>query len=44
MFDVGQWTTFATGEDTRIPYIGRVRGNERPVQHHQEQHHLRVCR
>ena len=28
MFDVGQWTTFATGEDTRIPYIGRVRGND----------------
>ena len=28
MFDVGEWTTFATGEDTRIPYIGRVRGND----------------
>ena len=28
MFDVGQWTTFATGEDTRIPYIGRIRGND----------------
>ena len=28
MFDVGQWTTFATGEDTRIPYIGRARGND----------------
>ena len=28
MFDVGRWTTFATGEDTRIPYIGRTRGNE----------------
>ncbi len=28
MFDVGQWTTFATGEDTRIPYIGRTRGND----------------
>ncbi|MBE6950463.1 MAG: hypothetical protein E7451_03910 [Ruminococcaceae bacterium] len=28
MFDVGEWTTFATGEDTRIPYIGRTRGND----------------
>ncbi|MBQ7230260.1 MAG: S8 family serine peptidase [Oscillospiraceae bacterium] len=28
MFDLGQWTTFATGEDTRIPYIGRARGND----------------
>jgi len=28
MFDVGQWTTFATGEDTRVPYIGRIRGND----------------
>ena len=28
MFDVGQWTTYATGEDTRIPYIGRTRGND----------------
>ncbi len=28
MFDVGQWTTYATGEDTRIPYIGRIRGND----------------
>ena len=28
MFDIGQWTTFATGEDTRIPYIGRIRGND----------------
>ncbi|MBQ8354684.1 MAG: S8 family serine peptidase [Oscillospiraceae bacterium] len=28
MFDIGQWTTFATGEDTRIPYIGRARGND----------------
>ena len=28
MFDVGQWTTFATGEDTRVPYIGRTRGND----------------
>jgi len=28
MFDVGQWTTFATGEDTRTPYIGRIRGND----------------
>ena len=28
MFDVGRWPTFATGEDTRIPYIGRTRGND----------------
>ena len=28
MFDLGQWTTFATGEDERIPYIGRTRGND----------------
>ena len=28
MFDVGQWTTYATGEDKRIPYIGRTRGND----------------
>ena len=28
MFDIGQWTTYATGEDTRIPYIGRTRGND----------------
>ena len=28
MFDVGEWTTYATGEDTRIPYIGRIRGND----------------
>ena len=28
MFDVGQWTTYATGEDTRVPYIGRTRGND----------------
>ena len=28
MFDVGQWTTYATGEDTRTPYIGRTRGND----------------
>ena len=28
MFDVGQWSTYATGEDTRIPYIGRTRGND----------------
>ena len=28
MFDVGAWTTFATGEDSRIPYIGRIRGND----------------
>ena len=28
MFDVGEWTTYATGEDTRVPYIGRTRGND----------------
>ena len=28
MFDIGQWTTYATGEDTRTPYIGRTRGND----------------
>lgn len=28
MFDVGAWTTYATGEDTRMPYIGRTRGND----------------
>ena len=28
MFDVGAWTTYATGEDTRIPYVGRTRGND----------------
>jgi hypothetical protein len=28
MFDLGQWPTFATGEDKRIPYIGRTRGND----------------
>ncbi|MBQ2383827.1 MAG: S8 family serine peptidase, partial [Oscillospiraceae bacterium] len=28
MFDVGVWSTYATGEDTRIPYVGRTRGNE----------------
>ena len=28
MFDVGQWATYATGEDTRTPYIGRTRGND----------------
>ena len=28
MFDVGEWTTYATGEDTRTPYIGRTRGND----------------
>ena len=28
MFDVGEWVTYATGEDTRIPYIGRIRGND----------------
>ena len=27
-FDIGQWTTYTTGEDTRIPYIGRTRGND----------------
>ena len=28
MFDVGTWTTYATGEETRTPYIGRTRGND----------------
>ena len=28
MFDLGMWPTFATGEDKRIPYIGRTRGND----------------
>ena len=27
-FDIGQWTTYTTGEDTRVPYIGRTRGND----------------
>ena len=31
MFDVGEWTTYATGEDDRIPYIGRDRGNDYKV-------------
>ena len=33
MFDVGEWTTFATGEDTRTPYIGRARGNDWKVRY-----------
>ena len=33
MFDVGAWTTFATGEDTRIPYIGRARGNDFKIEY-----------
>ena len=28
MFDVGTWPTFDTGEDTRIPYTGILRGND----------------
>ena len=28
MFDVGRWPTFDTGEDTRIPYTGILRGND----------------
>jgi len=28
MFDVGRWVTYATGEDTRIPYVGIIRGND----------------
>ena len=28
MFDVGTWPTYDTGEDTRIPYTGILRGND----------------
>ena len=33
MFDVGQWTTYATGEDTRTPYIGVTRANDFQVRY-----------
>jgi len=33
MFDVGSWPTFDTGEDTRIPYTGILRGNEFQVRY-----------
>ena len=31
MFDVGSWPVYATGEETRMPYIGRTRGNDYKV-------------
>ena len=33
MFDVGMWPTYDTGEDTRIPYTGILRGNEFQVRY-----------
>ena len=33
MFDVGAWPTYDTGEDTRIPYTGILRGNEFQVRY-----------
>ena len=33
MFDVGTWPTYDTGEDTRIPYTGILRGNDFQVRY-----------
>ena len=33
MFDVGTWPTYETGEDTRIPYTGILRGNDFQVRY-----------